>query len=65
MTAFPHVKRVEICFIEKPTIDFNLRPLKGLDLMDVSHFFSQLYLLIIRIYVFLLAVAFAFIIFLR
>ena len=26
---FPHVERVEICFLEKPTIDFVLKPLGG------------------------------------
>ncbi|KAJ3020939.1 hypothetical protein HKX48_009472 [Thoreauomyces humboldtii] len=34
MTQFPHIKTVEFCLLEKPVIDFNVRPLKGMDLMD-------------------------------
>lgn len=32
--TFPHIKTVEFGFLEKPLIDFILRPLKGMDLMD-------------------------------
>ncbi|TPX31127.1 hypothetical protein SmJEL517_g05474 [Synchytrium microbalum] len=35
MTAFPHVKRFEASFMVKPHIGFILRPLKGLDMMDL------------------------------
>ncbi|KAI8825681.1 uncharacterized protein EV422DRAFT_513846 [Fimicolochytrium jonesii] len=34
MTSFPHIKTVEFCLLEKPMIDFIVRPLKGMDLMD-------------------------------
>lgn len=37
MTAYPHIKTVDFCFLEKPLIDFVVRPLKGMDLMDVSY----------------------------
>ena len=37
MTAFPHVKRFEASFMSKPNVGFILRPLKALDLMDVSY----------------------------
>jgi Ca2+-dependent lipid-binding protein len=33
-TTFPHMDLIEFGFLEKPTIDFVLRPLKGMDLMD-------------------------------
>ncbi|TPX56100.1 hypothetical protein PhCBS80983_g04797 [Powellomyces hirtus] len=44
MTAFPHIKTVEFCLLDKPVIDFNVRPLKGMDLMDtpgLSNFISD------------------------
>ncbi|KAJ3223646.1 hypothetical protein HK099_000884 [Clydaea vesicula] len=34
-STFPHVKFVDICFKDIPEVTFNLRPLKGLDLMDM------------------------------
>lgn len=33
-TVFPHIKTLEFGFLEKPTVDFVLRPLKSMDLMD-------------------------------
>ncbi|KAJ3161537.1 hypothetical protein HDU88_007342 [Geranomyces variabilis] len=44
MTAYPHIKTVEFCLLEKPVLDFNVRPLKGMDLMDtpgLSSFISD------------------------
>ncbi|KAJ3158848.1 hypothetical protein HDU86_002536 [Geranomyces michiganensis] len=44
MTAYPHIKTVDFCLLEKPVIDFNVRPLKGMDLMDtpgLSNFISD------------------------
>ncbi|TPX65676.1 hypothetical protein SpCBS45565_g05016 [Spizellomyces sp. 'palustris'] len=34
MTSFPHIKTVDFGFLEMPHIDFIVRPLKGMDLMD-------------------------------
>ncbi|KAI9363392.1 hypothetical protein DFJ73DRAFT_620407, partial [Zopfochytrium polystomum] len=34
MSKHPHVKSVEYSFIETPKVDFTLRPLKALDIMD-------------------------------
>lgn len=33
-TVFPHIKTLEFGFREKPKVDFILRPLKSMDLMD-------------------------------
>ncbi|KAL2913662.1 Tricalbin-2 [Polyrhizophydium stewartii] len=35
VTAFPHIGAVEFGFLEVPSVDFILRPLKGLDLNDI------------------------------
>ncbi|KND03955.1 uncharacterized protein SPPG_01407 [Spizellomyces punctatus DAOM BR117] len=34
MTSYPHIKTVDFGFLEMPHIDFIVRPLKGMDLMD-------------------------------
>ncbi|KAJ3112385.1 hypothetical protein HDU96_004597 [Phlyctochytrium bullatum] len=34
MTKYPHIKLVEYSFLEPPLVNFKLRPLKGIDLMD-------------------------------
>ncbi|KAI9363900.1 hypothetical protein DFJ73DRAFT_809986 [Zopfochytrium polystomum] len=34
MSKYPHVKTIEYSFLETPKIDFTLRPLKALDMMD-------------------------------
>ena len=34
-TIFPHIKLIEIGFLDKPKIDFILRPLKSMDIMDL------------------------------
>ena len=36
MSKYPHIKTVEYSFLETPKIDFILRPLKALDIMDVG-----------------------------
>ncbi len=44
-STFPHIEELELGFIKTPVIDFNLRPLKGLDLMDLpglSSFISDM-----------------------
>ena len=38
-TIFPHIKTMEFGFIQLPKVDFILRPLKGMDLMDVFTLF--------------------------
>lgn len=38
-TIFPHIKTMEFGFIQLPKVDFILRPLKGMDLMDVFPLF--------------------------
>ncbi|KAJ3078261.1 hypothetical protein HK102_004613 [Quaeritorhiza haematococci] len=35
MSMYPHIHSIELAFKQKPVIDFILRPLKGMDLMDV------------------------------
>ena len=32
---FPHVKEIDVCFTELPKLDFILKPLKGMDLLNV------------------------------
>ncbi|KAJ3217090.1 hypothetical protein HK099_005603 [Clydaea vesicula] len=44
--TFPHIKFVDICFKEIPVVNFDLRPLKGLDLMDLPGLNNSLYQLI-------------------
>jgi Ca2+-dependent lipid-binding protein len=39
MSKHPHIHLVEYSFLEVPTIDFILRPLKAMDMMDVSFIF--------------------------
>ncbi|KAJ1567794.1 hypothetical protein HK405_004734 [Cladochytrium tenue] len=34
MSQYPHVKNIEYSFLETPKVDFVLRPLKALDMMD-------------------------------
>ncbi|KAJ3033983.1 hypothetical protein HDV00_005602 [Rhizophlyctis rosea] len=34
MTTFPNIKSVDVGFLQPPLIDFTIRPLKGMDLMD-------------------------------
>ncbi|KAI8832686.1 hypothetical protein BC829DRAFT_448891 [Chytridium lagenaria] len=34
MTKHPHIKLIEYSFLEPPVVNFKLRPLKGIDLMD-------------------------------
>ncbi|KAI8800910.1 hypothetical protein BJ742DRAFT_48849 [Cladochytrium replicatum] len=51
MTTFPHIKSVEFGFLEDPTLQFNLRPLKGMDLMDtpgLSNFVTDTIMGILR-----------------
>ncbi|KAJ3098015.1 hypothetical protein HDU97_004375 [Phlyctochytrium planicorne] len=36
MTKYPHIKLVEYSFLEQPYINFKLRPLKGIDIMDTG-----------------------------
>ncbi|KAI9225040.1 hypothetical protein BC828DRAFT_134962 [Blastocladiella britannica] len=38
MTAFPHVKVLELWFLEAPKVDFQLRPLGGFDMNGFSGF---------------------------
>jgi Ca2+-dependent lipid-binding protein len=35
ISSIPVIKTLQICFVEHPTIDFVLKPLKSLDLMDL------------------------------
>lgn len=34
---FPHIKTIDACLIELPEIGFNLKPLKGMDLLNVRN----------------------------
>lgn len=43
-STLPIIKIVEISFTEHPKIDFILKPLKSLDLMDVRKFYKFSYL---------------------
>ncbi|KAI3659214.1 hypothetical protein MP638_000495 [Amoeboaphelidium occidentale] len=46
MSAFPYVKTVSLSFPEHPKIEFILKPLKGMDIMDVPGLSSFLHNLI-------------------
>ncbi|KAI9340576.1 hypothetical protein BDR26DRAFT_353408 [Obelidium mucronatum] len=35
VSKYPHISKIEYMFTETPVVDFTLRPLKGLDMMDL------------------------------
>ncbi|ORY53531.1 hypothetical protein BCR33DRAFT_710938 [Rhizoclosmatium globosum] len=35
VSKYPHVSKIEYCFTETPIVDFSLRPLKAIDMMDM------------------------------
>ncbi|KAJ3061081.1 hypothetical protein HDU99_005678, partial [Rhizoclosmatium hyalinum] len=35
VSKYPHVSKIEYCFTDTPIVDFSLRPLKAIDMMDM------------------------------
>jgi Ca2+-dependent lipid-binding protein len=35
MSSMPFIKIIDLCFVDPPKIDFILKPLKTMDIMDV------------------------------